>query len=249
VPEPATQRQVAVVTGASSGIGEAVARRLAGAGAGVVINSVRSNETGERIAGELPDAIYVQGDIGDPATAGRLVDAAVERWGRLDGLVNNAAMTVPTPLADLAGSTVEEWEQVLRVNVIGTFLVSQAALEHLRASGDGWIVNITSLAGVRQGGSSLPYATSKAAVNHLTTLMAKFTGPEVRVNAVAPGLVDTPWTVGERWDAVREMIKANNPLRRSGTPEDITDAVIGLITSRYATGQVLVVDGGTSLVS
>ena len=219
------------------------------AGAGVVINSVRSNETGERIAGELPDAVYVQGDIGDPATAGRLVDAAVERWGRLDGLVNNAAMTVPTPLADLAGSTVEEWENVLRVNVIGTFLVSQAALSHLRASGDGWIVNITSLAGVRQGGSSLPYATSKAAVNHLTTLMAKFTGPEVRVNAVAPGLVDTPWTVGERWDVVRERIKATVPLHRSGTPDDITDAVIGLITSRYATGQVLVVDGGTSLVS
>ncbi len=110
-------------------------------------------------------------------------------------------------------------------------------------------MNITSLAGVRQGGSSLPYATSKAAVNHLTTLMAKFTGPEVRVNAVAPGLVDTPWTVGERWDVVREQIKAINPLRRSGTPDDITDAVIGLITSRYATGQVLVVDGGTSLVS
>lgn len=241
--------KAAIVTGSASGIGEAVARRLAGAGAGVVINSVRSSEAGERIAGELPDAIYVQGDIGDTATAGRLVDAAVERWGRLDGLVNNAAMTVPTPLADLAGSTVDEWEQVLRVNVIGTFLVSQAALSHLQASGDGWIVNITSLAGVRQGGSSLPYATSKAAVNHLTTLMAKFTGPEVRVNAVAPGLVDTPWTVGERWDAVREMIKANNPLRRSGTPEDITDAVMGLITSRYATGQVLVVDGGTSLVS
>ena len=241
--------KAAIVTGSASGIGEAVARRLAGAGAGVVINSVRSNETGERIAGELPDAIYVQGDIGDPATAGRLVDAAVERWGRLDGLVNNAAMTVPTPLADLAASTVEEWEQVLRVNVIGTFLVSQAALAHLQASGDGWIVNITSLAGVRQGGSSLPYATSKAAVNHLTALMAKFTGPEVRVNAVAPGLVDTPWTVGERWDVVREQIKANISLHRSGTPDDITDAVIGLITSRYATGQVLVVDGGTSLVS
>jgi ketoreductase RED2 len=238
-----------IVTGSASGIGEAIARRLAGAGAGVVINSVRSNETGERIAGDLPDAIYVQGDIGDPATAGTLVGAAVERWGRLDGLVNNAAMTVPTPLADLAGSTAEQWEQVLRVNVIGTFLVSQAALPHLRASGDGWIVNITSLAGVRQGGSSLPYATSKAAVNHLTTLMAKFTGPEVRVNAVAPGLVDTPWTSGERWDAVREQIRAANPLHRSGTPDDITDAVVGLITSRYATGQVLVVDGGTSLVS
>jgi ketoreductase RED2 len=241
--------KAAIVTGSASGIGEAVARRLADAGCGVVINSVRSSETGERIADELPDAIYVQGDIGDPATANRLVDAAVERWGRLDGLVNNAAMTVSTPLADLAGSTAEQWEQVLRVNVIGTFLVSQAALPHLRANGDGWIVNITSLAGVRQGGSSLPYATSKAAVNHLTALMAKFTGPEVRVNAVAPGLVDTPWTVGERWDVVREQIKANIPLHRSGTPDDITDAVCGLITSRYATGQVLVVDGGTSLVS
>ncbi len=241
--------KAAIVTGSASGIGEAIARRLAAAGAGVVVNSVRSNETGERIASELPDAVYVQGDIGDPATAGRLVGAAVDRWGRLDGLVNNAAMTVPTPLADLAGSTVEQWEQVLRVNVIGTFLVSQAALPLLRASGDGWIVNITSLAGVRQGGSSLPYATSKAAVNHLTGLMAKFTGPAVRVNAVAPGLVDTPWTVGERWDAVREQITAANPLQRSGTPDDITDAVVGLITSRYATGQVLVVDGGTSLVS
>lgn len=237
-----------IVTGSASGIGEAIARRLAGAGAGVVINSVRSSANGERIASELPDAVYVQGDIGDPATAGTLVGAAVERWGRLDGLVNNAARTVPTPLADLAGSTAEEWEQVLRVNVIGTFLVSQAALPHLKASGDGWIVNITSLAGVRQGGSSLPYATSKAAVNHLTTLMAKFTGPEVRVNAVAPGLVDTPWTSGEHWDTVRAHITATNPLHRSGTPDDITDAVVGLITSRYATGQVLVVDGGTSLV-
>jgi ketoreductase RED2 len=241
--------KTAIVTGSASGIGEAVARRLAAAGAGVVINSVRSNETGARIASELPDAVYVQGDIGDPATASRLVDAALERWGHLDGLVNNAAMTVPTPLADLESSTLDEWEKVLRVNVIGTFLVSQAALPHLRSSGDGWIVNITSLAGVRQGGSSLPYATSKAAVNHLTTLMAKFTGPEVRVNAVAPGLVDTPWTVGERWDAVRERIEEITPLRRSGTPDDITDAVVGLITSRYATGQVLVVDGGTSLVS
>jgi ketoreductase RED2 len=237
-----------IVTGSASGIGAAIARRLGAAGAGVLVNSVRSVEAGERIAAELPDARYVQGDIGEPGTAQRLVAAAIERWGRLDGLVNNAAVTVPTPLAELEASTVDEWERVLRVNVIGTFLVSQAALPHLRASGDGWIVNITSLAGVRQGGSSLPYATSKAAVNHLTTLMAKFTGPEVRVNAVAPGLVDTPWTTGERWDQVREQITATSPLRRSGTPDDIADAVVALAASRYATGQVLVVDGGTSLV-
>ena len=237
--------KAAIVTGSASGIGEAVARRLAGAGAGVVINSVRSNETGERIAGELPDAVYVQGDIGDPATAGRLVGAAVERWGRLDGLVNNAAMTVPTPLADLAGSTAEQWEQVLRVNVIGTFLVSQAALPHLKASGDGWIVNITSLAGVRQGGSSLPYATSKAAVNHLTTLMAKFTGPEVRVNAVAPGLVDTPWT--NPWpDERKQATRERTLLAKSAKPLDIAHAMLFLAVHGHINGETIVVDGGWS---
>ncbi|HEX6422661.1 MAG TPA: SDR family oxidoreductase [Acidimicrobiales bacterium] len=238
-------RKAVIVTGSSSGIGEAVARRLAGLGAGIVVNSARSAEAGERVAADLPDAVYVQGDVGDPATAAALVDAARERWGRLDGLVNNAGVTVPVPLTDIAGVTVDHWDTVLRTNVVGTFLVSQAALPLLRESGDGWITNVTSLAGVRQTGSSLPYAVSKAALNHLTTIMAKHAGAGVRVNAVAPGLVATPWTAD--WGAIHDAVAAAAPLHRVATADDIAEAVLGLVAATYATGQVLVVDGGLGL--
>lgn len=238
--------QVVIVTGSTSGIGEAIARRLAGCGAGVVINSAQSVDAGQRLAGELPDACYVQGDISDPATANALVDAARRRWGRLDGLVNNAAVTIDVPLHDFDAVTVDHWNRVLGVNVTGTFLVSQAALPVLRDAPDGWIVNITSLAGVRQTGSSLPYAVSKAAVDHLTTILAKHAGNEVRVNAVAPGLVATPWT--ETWDQLKEGVTGIAPLHRVATPDDIADACQALIASRYATGQTFVVDGGLGLV-
>lgn len=235
-----------IVTGSSSGIGAAVARRLAGLGAGVVVNSASSAEAGQRVAAELADALYVQGDIGDPATAAALVGAAQDRWGRLDGLVNNAGVTVDVPLHDIDAVKPEHWDKVLRTNVIGTFLVSQAALPLLRRADDGWIVNITSLAGVRQAGSSLPYAVSKAALNHLTTIMAKHAGDGVRVNAVAPGLVATPWT--ESWDERKAGVELVAPLHRVATPEDIAEACLALIASRYATGQTLVVDGGLGLV-
>jgi len=238
--------RVVVVTGSTSGIGEAVLRRFAACGASVVVNSARSAAAGRDLAEELPDALYIGGDIADPDTAEALVRAATDRWGRLDGLVNNAAVTAEVPLEDIDAVTPAHWERVLSVNVIGTFLVSQAALPLLRESDDGWIINVTSIAGVRQTGSSLPYAVSKAAVDHLTTLMAKFAGGRVRVNAVAPGLVDTPWTEG--WDAQRELVAAAAPLRRTATPDDVADACIGIVGSHYLTGQTIVVDGGLSLM-
>src|SRR5215469_524967 len=234
-----------IVTGSSSGIGAAVARRLAGMGAGIVVNSATSAEAGRRIAAELADAVYVRGDVGDPATATALVAAAEQRWGRLDGLVNNAGVTVDVPLHDLDSVTIDHWEVVLRTNVIGPFLVSQAALPLLRRAGDGWIINITSLAGIRQVGSSLPYAVSKAAVGHLTAIMAKHAGGGVRVNAVAPGLVATPWT--EEWHDRKAGVELVAPLHRVATPEDITEACLALITTRYATGQTFLVDGGLGL--
>jgi ketoreductase RED2 len=238
--------QAIIVTGSSSGIGEAVARRLAAHGAGVVLNSATSVEAGERIAGELPDAVYVRGDIGGLSTAHALVDAAQQRWGRLDGLVNNAGVTVDVPMADVDSVTVEHWEKVLRTNVVGTFLVSQAALALLRDAPDGWITNITSIAGIRQTGSSLPYAVSKAALDHLTTILAKHAGGEVRVNAVAPGLVATPWT--EEWDDLKRVVEAAAPLHRVATPEDVADACMSFVSTRYATGQTLLVDGGLGLM-
>jgi len=238
--------QVVIVTGSSSGIGEAIARRLASKGAAILVNSASSVEAGQQLAAELPDATYVQGDISDPATAASLVAAARDRWGRLDGLVNNAAVTAEVPLAALDDVAVEHWRRVLDVNVIGTFLVSQAALPLLRQSADGWVINITSIAGIRQIGSSLPYAVSKAAVDHMTTLLAKHAGGNVRVNAIAPGLVETPWT--ETWDALKEGVIAMAPLHRIASPDDIADACEGLIGARYATGQTLLVDGGLGLV-
>jgi len=234
-----------IVTGSSSGIGAAIARRLSGLGAGIVVNSSSSAEAGQRIAAELADAVYVQGDIGDPATAAALVAAAEQRWGRLDGLVNNAGVTVDVPLDDIDAVTAGHWDKVLRINVAGTFLVSQAALPLLRRAGDGWIINITSLAGIRQTGSSLPYAVSKAAVGHLTAIMAKHAGGGVRVNAVAPGLVATPWT--EQWHDRRAGVELVAPLHRVATPEDIAEACLALITTRYATGQTFLVDGGLGL--
>ena len=237
--------QSVIVTGASSGIGAAIARRLSGLGAGIVVNSASSVQAGTRIAAELGDAVYMQGDIGDPATATALVAAAEQRWGRLDGLVNNAGVTVDVPLPDIDAVTADHWEKVLRTNVIGTFLVSQAALPLLRRADDGWIVNITSVAGVRQTGSSLPYAVSKAALNHLTAILAKHAGDGVRVNAVAPGLVATPWT--EDWHERKAGVELVAPLHRVATPDDIAEACLALVSTRYATGQTLVVDGGLGL--
>ncbi len=235
-----------IVTGSSSGIGEAIARRCAAAGAGVLINSATSVEAGEAVAASLPDALYVQADISDPGAGPRLVEAARQRWGRLDGLVNNAGRTCDVPLSDLDALTPEHWRRVFDTNVIGTFFVTQAALALLREAEDGWVITITSIAGIRQTGSSLPYAVSKAALDHLTTHLAKHVGGEVRINAVAPGLVATPWT--ETWDALKDGVSAIAPLRRVATAEDIADACEGLMTSRYVTGQTLLVDGGLGLV-
>ncbi|HZQ59674.1 MAG TPA: glucose 1-dehydrogenase [Acidimicrobiales bacterium] len=237
--------RVALVTGSSSGIGAAIATSLGQLGARVVVNSATSVTEGRRVAAELPDAFYVQADVADPDRASELVAAAVEHFGGLDIVVNNAGTTAVIPHHDLDAATNDIWERILRVNVIGTWNVIRAAAPHLKASGDGVIINITSLAGVRPVGSSVPYAVSKAALNHLTVVLANALGPEIRVNAVAPGLIDTPWTA--EWGALRDAVRATSPLRRTGTPEDVADACIGLIGARYATGQVLVVDGGVAL--
>ena len=170
----------------------------------------------------------------------------LERYERLDVLVNNAGTTRMIPHQDLAAATLAVWREIFEVNVFGTWSLSVAAMDALRAS-RGTIVNVSSVAGVRPTGSSIPYAASKAALNHMTALMAKVVGPEVRVNAVAPGLVDTPWTAD--WDVVRGFVTAVTPLKRSGTPEDIADVIVALASTPYVTGQVVIVDGGLSLAN
>ncbi len=243
------ERRVALVTGSSSGIGAAIARRLAAAGIRVVVNSARSVEAGEKLAAELPDAVYVRANVADEADAARLVQTAVDTYGRLDILVNCAGTTRFIDHDDLAAANPEVWRELYDVNVIGVWQTITAAVPHLRASGAGSIVNITSQAGVRPNGSSIPYAVSKAAVNHMTKLLAKTLGPDVRVNAVAPGMIDTPWFDGvEGIEASMAAVAERLPLGRVGRPEDIAGAVADLADSSYITGEVLLVDGGGHLL-
>jgi ketoreductase RED2 len=237
--------KVVLVTGSSSGIGAALARVFAAEGARVVVNSSSSVEAGTALAAELPEAVYVQGDVADPAQARGIVDAALARFGRLDVLVNNAGTTEAIPFEDFDAVTPEVWQRILGVNLVGTWLVTQAAIPALRASGDGCIVNMGSVAGLRPTGSSIPYAASKAALHHLTLLLASVLGPQVRVNAVAPGVVETPWTAD--WPDIKELTRQMAPLQRTATPEDVATACLGLVRASYVTGQVLACDGGISL--
>ena len=237
--------QVVLITGSSSGIGAAAARQFAASGATVIINSVTSVDAGQALAAELPDATYVQADVADEADAARLIEEVVATHGRLDVLVNNAGTTAVIPHGDLEAANPEVWRRIFDTNVIGTWQLTVAAVPHLRASGQGQVLNVSSLAGERPVGSSIPYACSKAALSHMTRLLANTLGPDIRVNAVAPGLVDTPWTA--EWDVVREFVKAQAPLQRSATPEDVAEVIMGLARSTYMTGQIVLVDGGLSL--
>lgn len=236
--------QVALVTGSSSGIGRAVAEQLAAEGARVAVNSVRSVEAGRELADALDEAIYVQGDVAEPGDAERLVAETLAAWGRLDLLVNNAGATTRIPHHDLEAVDADLFRRTLDVNLVGPWNVTRAAARHLREHG-GAIVNVSSLAGVRPTGSSIPYATSKAALNHLTRLLANALAPTVRVNAVAPGLIATPWT--EDWQDMHEAVEARAPLQRVGTPEDIAEVCLSLLAAEYVTGEVVIADGGIHL--
>jgi ketoreductase RED2 len=237
--------KVALVTGSSSGIGEATARSLAAAGATVVINSSSSVAAGQAVADSLPKAIYVQASVADGAACQALVDATLAQYGRLDILVNNAGTTKLIPHADLDAATDEVWDTILSTNLMGTWHLTRSSVPALKASGAGSVINVTSVAGLRPAGSSIPYAVSKAGINHLTKLLANVLGPEIAVNAVAPGLVDTPWTAD--WTAARERVSATAPMRRPATPQDVAEVIMGLIGAPFVTGQVVAVDGGMSL--
>jgi ketoreductase RED2 len=238
--------RVAIVTGSSSGIGEATARRLSELGCRVVVNSSSSVEAGTRVAESLPtQALYVQADISDQAQGRRLIADTIEHFGRLDVLVNNAGWTTKVNHADLDALTDEILRRTFEVNVFGTWWLTKAAMPYLRQSPNPNVVMITSVAGVRPVGSSIAYAMSKAALNHLTALLAKSCGP-VRVNAVAPGFVATPLTAG--MPDQQAAVAAAVPLHRAARPEDCAEAVIGLLRNAYVTGHVMVVDGGNSLV-
>jgi len=240
---------VALVTGSTSGIGAAIARRLSSDGYAVVLHSRNSVGTGHALAAELGNAAYVQADLADDVDRVRLVRQAIARWGRLDVLVNNAGISRVIPHADLKAASPEIWHELHEVNVVAPFrLVTEAETalrDAARRGRPACVVNVSSHAGVRPKGASIPYAASKAALNHMTRLLAVSLAPDIRVNAVAPGLVDTPLTAD--WTAAQTLWRERSPMRRAAKPEDIAQAVAMLAASDYLTGEILLSDGGLNL--
>lgn len=241
--------RVALVTGSTSGIGAAIARRLSRDGYVVALHSRSSADVGRAMAKELGKASYHRADLGDEAAARSLVASVLEAHGRLDVLVNNAGLSIRIPHTDLKAATPALWRQMLDVNLIAPFVLVAEAEAALRASSESGrpasIVNIGTHAGSRPKGSSIPYAASKAALHHVTRLLALSLGPAIRVNAVAPGLVETPMTAN--WPDMLEVWKAKSPMKRPAKPEDIADLVAALSANDYVTGEIVIADGGLNL--
>jgi len=248
--------RVAIVTGGGTGIGRATALRLATAGAkAVVVNYSRSAGEAETTANDVmalgAEAITHRTDVADDAQVKALVATTVDRYGRLDVLVNNAGTTHFVPHPDLDALTDAVWNDILGVNLKGTFFCCRAAAAELKKTG-GAIVNIASIAAHRASGSSIAYAVSKAGVVQLTRALALALAPEVRVNSVSPGLVSTRWFSSRFGDeaaaAQEEAFAKQTPVQKIATPDDVARAVIALLENDLITGQDLVVDGGKNVL-
>jgi 3-oxoacyl-[acyl-carrier protein] reductase len=243
------QQRVALVTGSATGIGQAVAWRFADLGFAVTINYSRSRKEAEETADGARSrgapVLLAQANVADDAAVRAMVEKTVGELGALDALVNNAGTTHFIAHHDLEALTDQVWDEILNVNLKGTFFACRAAMPHLRAR-RGSIVNITSVAGLAGSGSSIAYAASKGALNTLTKSLAVAFAPDVRVNAVAPGPVQTRW-LADHQDMVAQAMKAT-PLKRPATPDDIADATLFLACgTSLMTGQVIVVDGGRTI--
>lgn len=246
---------VALITGASSGIGAATARLLARRGCAVAINYSRSKDAAEKVAAECEAAgaraFLTPGDVADDAACRRIVDETVAHYGHLNFLVNNAGTTKFVAHKDLGGLSAEDFQRIYAVNTIGPFQMIRAAEPYLRAT-NGAVVNVSSTASVTAIGSSLAYVASKAALNGLTLGLARVLGPEVRINAVCPGFVEGEWLkqgMGEAaYAAAQANWTANAPLGRTNKPEDIAESIVFFLTAApNVTGETLLIDAGMRL--
>jgi len=241
------ESKVALVTGAARRVGAAIARRLHAAGASVVLHYRGAEADAAQLEKELNaaragSALKVKGDLLAPVAPKALVDAALQRFARLDFLVNNASAFFPTALGEIEPS---HWEELIGSNLRAPLFLAQAAAPHL-ALAAGAIVNITDIHAERPMKDYVVYCVAKAGLAALTRSLALELAPGVRVNAVAPGAIAWPED-GQFEPAERSRVVASTPLRRIGTPEDIAQAVHFLCTAPFVTGQVLAVDGGRSI--
>jgi 3-oxoacyl-[acyl-carrier protein] reductase len=245
--------KTALVTGAASGIGLATVEMFAKAGATVALNHLPDDPRGaeqiERLKGLGYKIVAAPGNVATPVEAETMVGRAIDALGRLDFLFNNAgtpATPVPIPFAELDRLTEGFWQSILNTNLIGPFRCAHAAVPALRAA-KGAICSTASIAGVQGSGSSIPYAASKAGIINLTRSLARALAPDIRVNAVAPGFVESPWN--KDWPADRKTVAIERtPMQRACTPEDIAETVFFLCAgTSMITGQTIIVDGGLTL--
>jgi len=247
---------VVIVTGSATGVGAACAKLLASKGCNVVINYTKSEadarETQAACEALGVETLLVQADVANDADCRRMAQAAIDRWGRIDGLINNAGTTKFVNHTDLEGLTAEDFQRIYAVNVIGAYQMTRAVAPQMKAQGRGAIVNVSSIAGVMGIGSSIAYAASKGALNTMTLSLARALGPEIRVNAICPGFIQGRWLRSGLGDAAYEAALAQQgrttPLRRAGTPEEMAQAAVWFIEGAdLVTGELLIVDAGAHL--
>ncbi|MEM7079528.1 MAG: SDR family oxidoreductase [Pseudomonadota bacterium] len=242
------EHKVALVTGASGDIGGAVARRLASAGAHVVVSYVGAAEAAQAAVDDIVShsgsASALQLDQRDPQAIEACIASIEASHGRLDILVNNAAWNIGIPFPQLDELTPEIWDRVLETNLRGPFLLARAAAGLLKAGDGGHVINISSAGGISPGSSSIAYSSSKAGLNHLTRCLAVAMAPEVQVNCVAPGLVEETRMAKRLPDNVAAGARRQAVLGRVGQAEDIAEQVVTFVRSSSITGQIMVIDGG-----
>jgi 3-oxoacyl-[acyl-carrier protein] reductase len=242
--------KTALITGGGTGVGRAIVLQLARLGAAVAVNYSRSKREAEVTAGDAERlgvrALAFAGDVSDEARVLRMIEEVHQRLGPIDILVNNAAFTRFSDLADLHALSQADWDRTFAVNVNGILYCTRAVAPTMKSRGWGRIVNISSIAALTGIGSSIAYCASKAAVLSLTRSFAQVLGPEITVNAVAPGLIDTRWIAQRQdLDRLRDSWVKQTALRHVLTPDDVAEAAVSLIASmNYVTGQTIVVDAG-----
>ena len=247
-----SNRTKALVTGGATGIGRAGVLALARAGYDVAINYGSSATAAQDTAAEAgrlgARAITLQCDVADDAAVRAMMKQVEEAFGHLDALVNNAGTTAKWKPRDLDSLDIAEWDRVFAVNVRGLFQVTRAAVPLLKKGSNPSVVNTASIVGLRPGPQPLPYAASKAAVVNMTKTLAWNLGPDIRVNAVAPGWMEGDWMqrmLGDKYDDLMGKRAKLTPLKRCVTADDVAETMMTLITAnRFVTGEIIVIDGG-----
>jgi len=243
------RKRVALITGSTSGIGKAIAQQLSDDGFTIAFHSRSSVTEGEKLVSLYQNSTYTQADLSDQNQAKNLISDVLSHHGRLDVLVNNAGINAMIPHDLLKEASAEVWRKLYEVNVIAPWTLIAEAEKALRKSSTqdcpSSIINISSHAGVRPKGASIPYAASKAALNHVTKLLALSLSPDIRVNAIAPGLVDTAMT--ETWVEAHKLWKERSPMGRAAKPNEIAHIASMLVSSSYLTGEIILSDGGLNL--